>query len=181
MWSRVLSKMLCHEDFSQNWKIYFFKAVAEDVVSRANNLEQVSSFLFWLLGHFVTDFYAFLTSFFCLDVFYHQDSNLASFSGGFLRNFCGRLRSGLQLWRCRRNLETEVPECGCGYTLHILCLVNDMMLYFLAMIWEVKYINLYIEIKVSWPGALCGRRWRLLPCRLVHEHWHMRAKRGRKF
>ena len=39
----------------------------------------------------------------------------------------------------------------------------------------------YIEIKVSWPGALCGRRRRLLPCRLFHEHWHMRAKRGRKF
>ena len=111
--------MPCHKEFSQNWKIYFFKAVAEDVVSRANNLEQVSSFLFWLHRSFFQWLFAFLTSlfhFFCLGVFYHQDSNLASCSGGFLWHFCGRLRSGLQLWRCRRNLETEIPECGCGYS-----------------------------------------------------------------
>ena len=74
-------------------------------------------------------------------------------------------------------LKQKFPNVDVG----TLCLVNDMMLYFLAMIWEVKYINLYIEIKVSWPGALCGRRRRLLPCRLFHEHWHMRARRGRKF
>ena len=90
-------------------------------------------------------------------MFYHQDSNLASCSGGFLWHFCGRLRSGLQLWRCRRNLETEIPECGCGYTLHIPCLVNDMMLYFLAIIWEVKYINHWDQGLLTrcavWPTA----------------------------
>ena len=42
-------------------------------------------------------------------------------------------------------LKQKFPNVDVG----TLCLVNDMMLYFLAMIWEVKYINLYIEIKVS--------------------------------
>ena len=65
MQSRVLSKLPCDEEFSQNRKKkYFFKAVAEDVVSRANNLEQVSSFLFWLGGHLCHWLFAFLTSLF---------------------------------------------------------------------------------------------------------------------